>query len=270
MAHIVRIASYCLLLIFNHGVVYAQPSAPDAATHSTINFAINSPGSAPYLYFSQSSRQYEGVLVDLFNSFAEQENYVVNFQDSSRARSEMLVKQGKSDLFMSGRVWLDDPESFIYSDTLMMHASYIYATTAFDGPFVPEAHPKATVCTRTGFIYPVLQPYFDDKSSGLIRVNSSSQSTMAMMLAKNRCQFTIMSEQNALSILTHSRFCNTEFYQSPTVISQVDLVLVIRKERPDIQHVINKYFAEFKRSGQLQASMARHSGDKGFPKLKCE
>ncbi len=265
----IQVVTYLLLLVSCQFTVYAQASEP-AAPRYTINFAINSPGSAPYLYFDPESRQYKGVVVDFFASFAAQEQLTLNYQDSSRARNELLVQQGKSDMFLSAPAWLDNPDSFIYSDPLMLHASFMYAVTPFDSLFTPEKHPDATVCTRRGFIYPVLQRYFSMEQGGLERINSISQTTMAMMLAKKRCQYAIMSEQNALSVLTHSRFCDTEFYQSPNTISEVDLVLVIRPELHTIQQIINRYITDFTRSGQLEASIARHSGDKGFPKRKCE
>ncbi|MDC8829280.1 substrate-binding periplasmic protein [Alteromonas gilva] len=270
MKRTIKVLTSIILLMCCQVTVQAQSPEPDSSPRLTINFAINSPGSAPYLYFDPETRQYKGVVVDFFASFADREQLAMRYQDSSRARNELLVKEGKSDMFLAARVWLDNPDSFIYSDKLMSHASFMYATKPFSSPFIPEEHPGATVCTRRGFIYPVLQRYFANEQNGLSRVNSISQTTMAMMLARERCQFAIMNEQNALSILTHSRFCDTDFYQSPNVISEVDLVLVIRPERRDAQELINKYIAEFIHSGQLEASVARHSGDQGFPKLKCQ
>lgn len=242
---------------------------PAQAKVHQVNFVINSPGSPPFLYFDRNAQRYEGVVVDFFDSFAAQANVNVKYQDSSRARNERFLRQGKADMFLSGAAWLDSQEGFVFSDTIMTHDSYLYATTAFNGPFDPPEHAGESVCTRFGFVYPVLQKHFDDKAHGLTRVNSTSQTTMAMMLSKGRCDYAIMSEENALSVLNKPQFCDTEFHQSPNVISKVDLVLVIRQERAELQPIINRYLADFIQSGQLAVSIERHSGSHHFPKLKC-
>lgn len=242
----------------------AAPSAQD------ITFAINSPGSPPYLYFDSQSQSYQGVVVDFFNSIADEANLQVTYLDSSRARNELLLRQGKADMFLSGEEWLDDPRGFIFSDPLIQHDSYLYATTAFEGPFEPMERAGESVCTRFGFKYPVLQTAFDHQDQPLIRVNSASQTLMALMLTKGRCDYAIMSEQNALSVLNKQQFCDNEFYQSPNIISSVDLVLVLRPGRQAMLPAINQYMATFINSGQLSRSIKRHSGEHKFPKQVCD
>lgn len=263
-----RLISYCILLllssVFSAGRAVALPPAQE------IIFAINSPGSPPYLYFDTQSQSYQGVVVDFFASFAEEANLNVTYLDSSRARNELLLRQGKADMFLSGEEWLDDPSGFIFSKPLIQHDSYLYATTEFDGPFVPAESNGEAVCTRFGFKYPVLQGAFEDQEHPLLRVDSASQTLMALMLTKGRCDFAIMSEQNALSVLNKRQFCYSEFYQSPNVISSVDLVLVSRPAKQTLLPLINRYMDRFINSGQLSRSIKRHSGDHKFPKLTCD
>ena len=180
------------------------------------------------------------------------------------------MRQGKADMFLSGEEWLDDPDGFIFSEPLIQHDSYLYATTKFDGPFVPAESNGEAVCTRFGYKYPVLQTAFEDQEHPLIRVDSASQTLMALMLTKGRCDYAIMSEQNALSVLNKRQFCYSEFYQSPNVISSVDLVLVSRPAKQAMLPVINRYMDRFISSGQLFRSIKRHSGEHKFPKLVCD
>jgi len=263
-----RLIFYCILLllssVFSAGRAVALPPTQE------IIFAINSPGSPPYLYFDTQSQSYQGVVVDFFNSFADKANLRVTYLDSSRARNELFLRQGKADMFLSGEEWLDDPKGFIFSNPLLQHDSYLYATTAFDGPFELAESSGELVCTRLGFKYPVLQTAFESEQHPLIRVNSASQTLMALMLTKGRCDYAIMSEQNALSVLNKRQFCDNEFYQSPNVISSVDLVLVLRPGRQDLLPVINQYMASYINTGQLAHSIERHSGVHTFPKLLCD
>ena len=154
MVSVRRISLLVVLLVQCYFEANCRAESPKDATE--INFAINSPGSAPYLYYDVQSKSFQGVVVDLLSTLDAQHNYKINYLDSSRARSEQLLLKGVVDVFLSGIVWLDQPERFIYSDTVMKHASYMYSKTAFHGPFEPHAHPNASVCTRYGFIYSVL------------------------------------------------------------------------------------------------------------------
>ena len=241
------------------------------SSHATasIRFAINAPGSKPYLYFDDFSQDYRGVVVDFFSFLESESDFAITYLDSNRVRSENFLLQKEADVFLSAIDWLNNPSYFIFSDVLMTHSSYMYSTSAFYGPFVPEDNPNASVCTRYGFIYPVLQEFFYKNNGGLVRVNSNSQVTMAMMLARGRCDYTIMSEQNALSIMFDESFCDTTFYQSINSISDVDLVFVIRPELVEFQHSVRAAMARFRESGALQKSIQTHSGTHKFPKGKC-
>ncbi|WP_412726196.1 substrate-binding periplasmic protein [Alteromonas sp. D210916BOD_24] len=268
MKKVVRNASTLMLLLIQCLLIFPC-FASDAKPLPVVRFAINTPGSPPYLYFDPEFGNYRGVVVDFFSSEQMQSKYSVRYLDSSRARNELLLLESKADVFLSAREWLDHANIFIFSDAIMLHASYMYSTTEFDGPFIPALNPNASVCTRYGYIYPVLQQYFAQKENGLIRMNSTSQATMATMLAKGRCDFAIMSEQNARSNMFSKVFCDTAFYQSPNIISGVDLVFVMRPGLAVLKQTIDQALVSFIESGALQASIEKHSGPNQFPKQTC-
>ncbi|MBJ2128470.1 transporter substrate-binding domain-containing protein [Alteromonas sp. IB21] len=235
----------------------------------SVRFAVNTPGSAPYLYYDESAKRYQGVVVDFFNADELSSQFRVVYLDSNRARSEDLLKSSSVDLFLSSESWISKPNSFLFSEELIKHESYIYSTTNFEGPFVPEENVSSSICTRYGFVYPALTPYFDREENNIDRVDSSSQSTMAMMLSRGRCDFAIMNEHNARSVMFDPKFCSTEFYQSPNVISRVSLVFVIRSGFTSLKDKIDIALKHFVESGQRQLSFERHSGVNQFPKAKC-
>lgn len=256
-----------LLTVLSFVLIYT--SSPLYAAPKPIRFAINAPGSQPYLYVDEATQSYQGVVVDFFTFVESTADFAVSYLDSNRVRSENFLLQKEADVFLSATEWLNNPEHFIFSGMFMTHSSYIYSTSAFYGPFVPMDNANASMCTRYGFIYPVLQQYFYKKRGGLVRVNSNSQIAMAMMLARGRCDFTIMSEQNAQSIMFDERFCDTTFYQSSNSISDVELVFVIRPELTEFRERVRLALQRFRDSGALQASIKKHSGFHEFPKGKC-
>ena len=234
-----------------------------------VRFAVNTPGAAPYLYYDENSKRYEGIVVDFFNSDELSNQFRIVYLDSNRARSEDLLKSSSIDLFLSSESWISKPNDFLFSEELIKHDSYIYSTSNFEGPFVPEENLSSSICTRYGFTYPVLQPFFERKEDNIQRVDSSSQYTMAMMMSKGRCDFAIMNEHNARAVMFNKTFCSSEFYQSPNVVSRTRLVFVIRSDSNSLKNKIDSALKHFVESGQRQLSLERHSGVNQFPKVKC-
>ena len=232
-----------------------------------IKFSVNSPGTAPYIYYDINSDKFEGVVVDFFATLEESGDFVVDYLDSNRARAEELLSHRVADVFLSSSIWLEQPKNYIYSNTFMHHNSYMYSTFAFNQAFNPNQSEGALICARRNYKYPVMSKYFDNNI--MVRVDSTSQDTMVLMLAKGRCDFAIMSDDNAKSIMSTPEFCDTEFYQSPNVISAVDITFVIRPELSELKKQIDEKLAIFISSGKRDKSIQKHTGIQVFPKLQC-
>jgi ABC-type amino acid transport substrate-binding protein len=242
-------------------------SSASFAAENNLRFVINAPGSSPYIYFDKEQSRYRGVVVDFFESFDKHNAFNVEYIDSSRARNEKLVFTKKADLFLGSSVWVDDPKRFIYSDTIMPHISFMYATKEFETPFSPKAHNQALICTRYAFSYPYLQPYFNNKE--LVRVDSSSQTTMAKMLSKGRCDYAIMSEENARAVMFNKEFCYNEFYQSPMPVSIDQLGFIMEQHLTEAREKINQQISVFINSGNRDKSIQKHIRSHLFPKRVC-
>ena len=237
------------------------------AKETHLRFAINAPGMPPYAYYDFEENQYQGVVIDFFKSFKAEDKVIVEYIDSNRARNEQFILNKKTDLFLGSKAWIKNVKQFSFSQPIMQHHSYMYAVKKFEKIFLPQEQNQTLICTRYKYSYPSLQPYFEDGS--LIRVDSTTQITMAYMLSKNRCDYSIMSEENARAILSKSEFCDFEFHQSPTPIDSVNIVFVMGQhlalERAKIHHQL-KVFID---SGARDKSVLQHAGKSTFPKLKC-
>ena len=251
-----------LILLFSSSFVCASNSF---ATENNLGFVINAPGTPPFIYFDEKQSRYQGVVVDFFDSF---DRYNVEYIDSSRARNEQLVITKKADLFVGSSIWMDEPDRFIYSESIMPHNSFLYAVKKFENPFFLQDHKRAFICTRHAFSYPNLQPYFDNKT--LVRIDSSSQTTMTLMLAKGRCDYAIMSEENALALMFDKEFCEYEFYQSPDPITIVNIGFIIGRHLTEESVNINQQISDFINSGERDKSLQKHIGPNKFPKRVCE
>lgn len=230
-----------------------------------ISFAVSTPGSPPFAYLDKDKKHYLGISRDFFNELELSEELKVMFVDSNRSRSELYAVEGKVDVFLSNPLWLDNPSSFITSEIIMPHNIYLYSTSPFDEDFTLSKLANKRVCTRTEFIYSGLSSYFADKT--LIRVDASSQISMANMLFNQRCDYAIMNEFNAAVTYSSSDFCHKPVYQSPLPTSSVDLVFVMRPALHWLKDLIDKQLAIFKESGQLANSLSKHTQGISFPKL---
>lgn len=237
------------------------------AQNNKIVFSVNAPGTKPYLYFDEKSNSYQGIIVDLFASIEGEHRFDVTYLDTSRNRYEKTLLNKQADLFVSAEDWLYSPGEFLFSDTLAQHDSHLYSVTPFKHEFDIKKIEHATICTRTNFIYPMLSEHF--KTGQLIRLDSTNQSTMTSMLLKERCSYLISGKEDAHAEMFSAKYCNNVFFQSPAVISSVNMILVIRQDRPELLKIINPYLKNFIVSGQRDKSFIKHVGALKFPKQRC-
>ena len=259
MSTLFRIIS--LLLLFH----MLCPALVKAQGQSELTFAVNSPGSPPYAYFDQAKQGYQGIVVDFFNALAEQGVVRVNFVDSNRTRSEQYVIEGKMDLFIASSRWLDNPRKTILSAPLLSHKMYLFSTRPFTADFQLSNVQQAHICTRRGFVYPGLEPFF--QRGNLIRMDSSTQVTMAAMFSNQRCEYVVMNDYSAAVAFNDAGMCNLNVYRSPQPTSEDELVFVMRPALYPFKQQLDQHIAQFKAGQQLELAFSRHAPELRFPKL---
>jgi polar amino acid transport system substrate-binding protein len=228
-----------------------------AIANSLIWFCVNSPGSAPYLYYDEKQKKYNGVVTDFFHQLIEDKLLEIEYLDSNRIRSEKFLYEGTADIFLSSRSWLSNPEKVLISDSLLAHRSFLYGMNEFPSDFELRNLSKKRICTRRGYHYPVLEPLFASKA--LARADSSSQSTMIDMLIRGRCDYAIFNEHNASYLILSDKFCDRKFFKSPQAISSVDIAFILGAELVASLQLINQHLKSFKANNQQQRSLAFHT-----------
>lgn len=222
-----------------------------------LGFAVNSPGSPPFLYFDVRINSYLGVIPDLLAQAVSMGELEVKYIDSNRIRSEMFLYAGKADVFLSSSDWLAAPEKLIQSDNLLLHKSFLYSVRPFASDFKISDLTGKHICARRGYTYPTLDGLFEQEQ--LLRVDSTSQRTMTEMLVKGRCDVAIMNEYNAHTIFAHTDFDEVSFYQSAKPTNVVQLALFFRPELTAQRNLINTHLRRFKYSGELDKSLKFHA-----------
>jgi polar amino acid transport system substrate-binding protein len=236
-----------------------------AAPTQPLKFAVNAPGSFPYLFFDSQLQGYKGVLPDFMEFVAQKSQLNAIFVDSNPSRSEQFLADGKVDLLLVNMAWLNEPQKFITSLPLIQHATYLYSLQPFGQDFSLTATTNSRICTREGFVYPGLSRFFQQNQ--FLRVDVSSQAGMPAMLVKQRCDYMVMNNFNAHEAFSQAQFCQLALYQSPKPTSIVPLYIVMRPQLLETRKQIDRYLQAFIDSGRLQASFTAHAPNVNFPLL---
>lgn len=231
----------------------------DIRAKDSLRFIVNHPGSAPYLYFDKSKNKYQGVIPDILEELIASGKLEIKYISNSRKRSEEYMYQGTADLIMLSKTWLKEPDKLIATIPLLQHRSFLYKATPFPEDFSLDASNKqSSLCTRKGFIYPNLAAHIE--KGKFIRIDSSNQLSMLRMLFKQRCDYAIMNEYNALNLMNSSFFTGKTLYSSKSAISSVPLNIILRPELITTKILLNKHIKKLKENNEIQGLIKKHIG----------
>ena len=229
------------------------------------NFAINSPGSPPYLYLDNTTDSYMGLIPDILKEVSKQHAITINYVDSNQQRIEVFLRAGKIDGFFSSEAWLENPNELIKSGNITAHKSYLYSTRPFPQDFTLSDMKESSICTLKHYVYPSASALLDNGSAQ--RIDSSERRSMLNMLIKNRCQYTIMHQYNADSLLNSVEFSNTHIFRSPIPSNVVSMAIFLRPELADIKRHIDSVVLQMQNNGKLDESINFHANTNTYPSI---
>lgn len=229
-----------------------------------LKVAVNSPGSYPYLYFDDVSEDYQGVVRDLFNAMERELGYSFEYIDSNQLRSEEFLLNDKVDMLVISPRWLQKPDSFIFSDVIIDHETYLYSTSPFPKDFSLTSLTGQTVCTQERYIYSGITQRFED--GALRRIDSTNQALMAAMLIAKRCDFAVLNNYNAWSAFSKPSNCHATIYQSPHPTSNVSLHVAFRRALAPVKRDFDSIMSTQKSNGAFEKLLTEHSLKVSFPK----
>ena len=218
-------------------------------------FVVNDPGSLPYLYFDDAQKKYVGVIPDILNGIPSL-NY--RFVSNSRKRSEEQIYSNKADMIMLSTEWLIKPEKVIATIPVHLHRSFLYSISEIPKDFsITELEQSSSICTRKSYFYPTLNAYFNSKH--LIRVDASNHLSVLKMLFKNRCEYIVMNEFNAINIMQTPFFEGKVLYRAKQPISTVPLNIILRPELTREKSILDNYIRELQQSGELAKLIKKYT-----------
>lgn len=239
------------LLIF----CWAGKSAADNSDQ--LNMFVWSNQLAPVIYLSNTSvnkkfaqlNDYEGIAVDILASFSKTEvfNYSVNL--NSRKRGELELYEGNHDFTTLSPSWLDFPNKLIFTLPIYVHREFLYSNQAIIGANLAEVITGKRVCTRLGYKYPNIDPFF--KSGLAIQIASQEATGEFKLLRRGRCDLVLTNEFSANTLIRENRWEN-QIFRSNFTTDEVNYTFAFHPKHSELVERLNHHIREISQNGDLE------------------
>lgn len=223
-----------------------------ALAEPVFKVAIYYPQVPPYMYAGNDNTP-KGVIPELLNAFFAQQPYTLQYVYENRYRAEIGLYDGKYDASVLSAKWTMQPEELLFSQPLLEHRDYLYATSPFNEK--ADSLTGKTICLRRHYIYTAINAALH--RGELIRIDAESEFDQFNMLVNNRCQLAYMNEHVA-SWLANNRFAEYTFYHQRHATDKTDLTLALHPKWAQLKPRLDAFIREAHRSGVIDRALVRH------------
>ena len=181
-----------LLLGSCNSTAVAEPAA------KKIRIGIPSNGWPPYIIVQQDRTT--GIAIDVLKSIGAKKGYDLQTRFCPEKRGHLMVAQGKVDAWFDAKQWTRNPDRYFWTEPMVESQDLIISCR--DKPVIffqiDDLFGK-TIGTQLGFVYPLLDRYFD--SGNMVRSDTCSQAAMLKMLHMGRSDAAVANKLVALWII---------------------------------------------------------------------
>ena len=111
------------------------------------------------------------------------------------------------------------------------------------------------ICTREHYIYPELEPYFNQQ--GFIRVDASSQEAQLKMLLNERCDLAYMNDIIARWLM-QQQLQQATLYPLEQAVAKANISLCLHPKWRALLPALNQFILQQQQSGAVQQAVLRH------------
>ena len=231
--------------------------APSLLWASTpIIFDLSDSGYPPYLIYEKDSPP-GGIMFDVTHKILTKHGYRLEPVGLPKKRQEDLMKKGKLDAVPNAKEWVNDPEAYAFTDTIVEARDIVFSNT--NTPvlyFEPKDLLKKVVITHIGYHYPTLEPYF--KKQQMERQDARTELAMLTMLERGRGDVAILNELVGLWVIKEQQWYG-KFLHSTQEIGHFDYRIMFHKKWQSlVDQTFNPELAQLKQSGQFQKIIEKY------------
>lgn len=235
------------------GLLLLLPILTAAAPPPKFKFVLYYPQVPPYMYQDNQQQEVAGLIPSLINEFFQRQGISLSYVIDNRKGAEHRLYAGDVDAMLLAKNWTEHPELLVFSDPVIMHRDFLFATKPFAANTTPVNWlANARVCTRQYYVYEALEPFF---LKGTTRIDSSSEAAQMRMLQSGRCDYAYMNEHVAEWLRQH-QFSDLTLYRSPSSFGNVGLTIAMHNKWQKLLPQLNAFLKEQRENGNIERKLA--------------
>lgn len=239
-----------LLILLCSGIASAEPD-----NDKQFRFNVSPNGYPPYLIVDQASPS--GIMWDVVSLIVDRMGYTVVPLKIPRKRVDSMLSEGFIDGTPRAREWTKDPEKFLFTDAVVNVEEVIFSREALNLTYEsPKDLITRTVVTHLGYIYPMLDPYFETGDIQRFDV-PRDQDMFTFVLHDNHYNIAVADRLVGQWFLKNHGHRN-EFNISEANISEFGYRVMVRKGNQDFVDRFNQELRQIRENGELNAILAKY------------
>ncbi|MEO1081699.1 MAG: transporter substrate-binding domain-containing protein [Pseudomonadota bacterium] len=200
-------------------------------------------------------QSYDGIVVDILDSFTRENDLDVDVVVTSRKRGEMDLYENRLDFTILAPDWLNEPEKLVFSHAIYTHREFLYALAPIEEETLIEAVRDKRVCVRFGYKFKTVQEYFE--TGVTTRIDSREELLAFKMLEYGRCDFVLTNEFVADAIIEANEL-QDQIYVSPFLVDEAAFTFAFHPTHTSLVDRLNEHIDSLRGSGDLASSIMKH------------
>lgn len=248
-----RGAPFCRLLmaaLLLFPAVGQTSEEPTGNEKPVLRFNVSTGGYPPYLIVT-NDHQYSGIAYDVVSRIAGRMGYEVIPHEIPRKRVDDLLLEGVIDATPRAREWTEQPEKFLFTDTIVPVQEVFFSPSESDFHFRGLNSLKdVTLVTPLGYHYPQLEPLFE--SGAVERYEVSQDRDIFTFLLFGRGIDAGVADLVVGQWIIRQNGWQGKLKHSEEAISEFGYRLMVRPEWTSFVDTFNQRLAEMKASGEME------------------
>lgn len=250
-----------LLLVLLGSFFVALARAQDKSETPSLSMFIWSQRLEPIIYSHAETasiaplESYDGIVVDVLDSFVRDNDLELNVVVTSRKRGELDLYENRLDFTILAPAWLDQPENLLFSDPIYTHREFLYGLEPIVAASLEEAVSNKRICVRFGYKFGTVQKYFD--AGVATRVDSREELFAFKMLEYGRCDFVLTNEFVADAIIEANEL-EDQIYVSPFLVDEAAFTFAFHPTHAELVDRLNEHIEGLRGNGMLASSITKH------------
>ncbi|MBE0486468.1 ABC transporter substrate-binding protein [Marinobacter sp.] len=221
----------------------------------TFRFNISPNGYPPYLIVDE--REPAGIMWDVVKLIVPRLGYDLEVQKIPRKRVDQLLEEGYLDGTPRAIEWTDEPERFVFTDAVVnVEEVFFFAKDSNLDYHYPSDLFGKTVVTHLGYLYPVMEPYFNNNK--IKRFDVPRDRDMFRFLLHGDRFDTALADRLVGQWIIKKEGLADHFRTSEASISEYGFRVMLRPEWSEFADAFNVELNAIRENGELDAILANY------------